>query len=125
MIPGGHLEGQESLVECCKREMREETGTVINPHTQYLTLEEYYHEWYFKSHYFICDYIGECEQSLTEAEKKRGLEARWIDFDEAMQIFGDFEKYKEIDEVQYGAYYRDWLALKEIQNNKNQGVYYE
>lgn len=112
MIPGGGIEPGESLEECCKRELGEECGVRVNPHTHLVTLEEYYHEWYFKSHYFICGYLGECESALTENEIKRGLTPCWIDFDKALEIFGSFEKYKDIDEVQYGTYYREYLTLQ-------------
>ena len=114
LIPGGGIEGSESLVECCARELAEETGITVNPHTHYLTLEEYYHEYYFISHYFLCDLVGECEITLTENEKKEGLEARWVDFDEAIKIFSTYECYKEIDEMRYGAYFREFTALKEL-----------
>ena len=115
LIPGGGLELNESLEECCKRELQEETGIIVDPHTHFLTLEEYYHEFYFKSHYFLCGYIGECEKALTENEKANGLEPKWVDFDTALQIFGDYEKYKEINEIRYGAYYREYTALLEVE----------
>ena len=116
LIPGGHIEVGESLAKCCERELGEETGVIAKAHTHYLTLEEYYHEWYFKSHYFLCDYIGDCKSSLTENEKLSGLEPRWIDFDEALRIFGSYEDYKGKNEVKYGTYYREYLALCEIGN---------
>lgn len=118
LIPGGHLEAGEILAECCERELVEETGVIARAHTHYLTLEEYYHEWYFKSHYFLCDYIGDCEPSLTQNEKLSGLEPRWIDFDEALKIFGSYENYKNKNKVKYGTYYREYLALCEIKNIK-------
>lgn len=113
LIPGGGIEAEETLVECCKRELAEETGAVVDPHTHYLTLEEYYHEYYFKSHYFICRLVGECERRLTDEEKQRGLEPVWLDFEKALEIFSDYEKYKNINEMRYGAYYREMLALNE------------
>ena len=115
LIPGGGIEEGESLVDCCKRELAEETGTLVDPHTHYLTLEEFYHEFYFKSHYFICSFVGECMQALTEEEKKRGLIPVWVDFNEALNIFGSYDSFKETNEMRYGAYYREFLALKEVQ----------
>lgn len=117
LIPGGGIEDSESLAECCARELAEECGIVVDPHTHYLTLEEYYHEYYFKSHYFICDKLGEQERNLTEAEKERGLEPRWVDLDEAICIFSEYESFKGIDEVRFGAYYREWLALMEYKSH--------
>ncbi len=114
LIPGGGLESDESLMDCCRRELAEETGTIVNPHTHYLTLEEYYHEYYFLSHYFLCDLIGECEPNLTDEEKARGLEPRWVDFDEAQKIFGSYEDFRDVNEMRYGAYYRELLALTEV-----------
>ncbi len=114
LIPGGGLELGESLTECCVRELAEEAGAVVDPHTHYLTLEEYYHEYYFKSNYFLCDYIGECQRALTETEKKNGLEPQWVEFDEALRIFGSYENYRDTNEMRYGAYYREYLALCEV-----------
>ena len=113
LIPGGGLEDGETLVECCIRELAEETGMVISPTRHYLTLEEYYHEYYFKSHYFICKAIGECQASLTEAEKQNGLVPIWVDFDKAIETFAAYGKYKDTNEMRYGAYYREYIALLE------------
>lgn len=118
LIPGGGIEAGESLSECCRRELAEETGILVIPHTHYLTLEEYYHEYYFKSHYFICDTFGECELRLTENEIKTGLEPRWVGLDEALNIFGTYESYKDTNEMRYGAYYREYIALSEYEKEK-------
>lgn len=115
LIPGGGLEAGEALVECCERELAEETGILVDPHTHYLTLEEYYHEYYFKSHYFLCEFVGECKQRLTENEIKTGLEPVWVDFDEAVRIFSTYKSYKDTNEMRYGAYYREWIALTEYE----------
>ena len=91
---------------------------MVDPHTHYLTLEEYYHEYYFKSHYFVCELIGKCDQSLTENELKSGLEPRWVNLTEAIEMFSTFEQYKGTDEVLYGAYYREYIALTEYMGGK-------
>ena len=118
LIPGGGREGDESLEDCCKRELAEEAGIIVHPHTHYLTLEEYYHEFYFKSHYFLCDHLGECERRLTESEKLRGLEPVWIELDEAMRIFGSYKEYETTNEMRYGAYFREYTALCELIKTK-------
>lgn len=116
LIPGGGLEEGESIKECCERELREEAGIRVNAHTHFLTLEEYYHEFYFKSHYFLCEYVSDCERALTEAEKRRGLEPRWVDFEDALSIFAGFKDFEGKNEVRFGAYFREYTALSEIRN---------
>ena len=123
LIPGGGIEADEDLAHCCARELAEETGAVVNPHTHYLTLEEYYHEYYFKSHYFVCALNGKCDQSLTENELKSGLEPRWVDLTEAIEMFSTFEQYKGTDEVLYGVYYREYIALTEYMGGKKNESY--
>ena len=113
-LPGGGVEEGETLAECCVRELREETGCVVAPHIHYLTLEEFYHEYYFKSHYFVCGHIGVCEKALTKREIENELEARWIDLNEAINIFGKYNNYKEQNKLKYGAYYREYVALCEF-----------
>ena len=49
-IPGGGLESNESLSQCCIRELAEETGCVVEVDEQYLTIKEHYDEWLWVSH---------------------------------------------------------------------------
>ena len=113
-IPGGGLEENESPEECCKRELAEETGYVVMPLSQYLTIHEYYEEWFFVSHYFICETIGETVRQLTEREAEAGLEPRWVLLEEAIEIFGRHQEYAETDEMKRGAYLREYEALLEL-----------
>lgn len=110
-IPGGGLEDGESIQECCMRELAEETGCVVNVKESFLTINEYYEEWYFVSHYFICDSVGETERMLTEREIKVGLEPRWISLNEAINIFSKHQDYADEDEMKRGAYLREYKAL--------------
>ena len=116
LIPGGGLEEGESLVNCCIRELAEECGAVVEPQDHYLLLEEFYNENYFKSHYFVCELVGECQNHLTDEEMARGLVPVWLDFDQALKIFSDYQKYENTDKMRYGAYYREMLALLEYMN---------
>ena len=70
--PGGGLEKNETLPECCARELAEETGCVVKAGEQFLTIHEYYLEWHFVSHYFLCEYVGETQRSRTEQEVEVG-----------------------------------------------------
>lgn len=110
-IPGGGIESNESLEECCVRELAEETGYIVKPNKQYLTINEYYEEWLFVSHYYICDYIDETERKLTKREVEVGLEPRWISLKEAIDIFSKHQEYADENEMKRGAYLREYNAL--------------
>ncbi|MDD6467882.1 MAG: NUDIX domain-containing protein [Erysipelotrichaceae bacterium] len=110
-IPGGGLEGKESFEECCIRELAEETGYIIKTKKEFLTINEYYEEWLYISHYFICDCIGETQRNLTERELEAGLEPRWIPIKEAIDIFSKHQDYASENEMKRGAYFREYQAL--------------
>ncbi len=110
-IPGGGLENNESIQECCVRELAEETGCVVKANKQYLTIKEHYDEWLFVSHYYICDYVGETERTLTEREIEVGLEPRWISLNEAIDLFSKYQDYADESLMKKGAYFREYKAL--------------
>ena len=110
-IPGGGVEKNESLSECCVRELAEETGVVVIPKEHLLTINEYYEEWLFISHYFTCDYVGQTDRKLTERELAEGLEPRWIPIEEAIDIFSKHQDYAADNEMKRGAYLREYKAL--------------
>ena len=110
-IPGGGLEANESIKECCVRELAEETGCVVDIKEEYLTINEYYDEWLFVSHYFICEYIGNTERTLTNREIEVGLEPRWIDLKKAVDIFSKYQNYANESKMKLGAYRREYNAL--------------
>ena len=110
-IPGGGVEAGESLTECCVREVAEETGNLVRAGLQYLTINEYYEEWLFVSHYFVCERVGKTVQNLTEREAEAGLEPRWIPLQDAVDIFSKHQDYAAEDEMKRGAYLREYSAL--------------
>lgn len=117
-VPGGGMEGGESPEECCIRELAEETGFAVKPLRRYLTIHEYYEEWLFISHYFICEVTGETGRALTEREAQMGLEPRWLPWEEALEIFSKHESYAVSDEMKRGAYLREYTALQCLENKK-------
>lgn len=115
-VPGGGVEDGESLEDCCIRELAEETGYTVEAKRRYLTINEYYEEWHFVSHYYICDCVGETARKLTEREAQAGLEPRWIPLQEAMDIFSRHQDYAAEDEMKRGAYLREYEALMRLKN---------
>ena len=113
-IPGGGLECDETFKACCIRELIEETGYIVKPLKHYLTINEYYEEWFFTSHYFICEIIGEAKRNLTEREILAGLEPRWIGLEEAIEIFSKHQDYADTNEMKRGAYLREYKALSSL-----------
>ena len=109
-ISGGGLEAPESTEQCCIRELAEETGCIVNPLFQYLTINEYYEDWLYISHYFICEITGKTRRLLTQREAEAGLEPRWIPLEDALAIFSKHQEYAD-NEMKRGAYLREYNAL--------------
>ena len=112
LLPGGGLEENETPEECCVREVEEETGYIVSPVHEFLIIYEYYEEYRYISHYFVCKIIGLGMINLTEAEKERGLEPQWIPFNEAIDLFSHHQDYAKISEEKRGSYLREYTALK-------------
>ena len=115
MIPGGGVEEGESYGECCEREMLEETGMKVRATEEFLEIEELFEDWRHINHYFVCeleDVTGTVH--LTEAEAEVGLTQEWIPLDEAVRIFGEYEKFHADNIPDFGLYRREYHALKEF-----------
>ena len=113
LVPGGGMENDETPEECCVREVEEETGCLVQPQERLLTLYEYYEEYRYISHYFICTVTGQGKMNLTDAEKKRGLEPQWIPLRDAIDLFSHHQDYADVSEEQRGSYLREYTALRE------------
>ena len=113
LVPGGGEEEGETPEECCVREVEEETGLIVKPLQQFLTMYEYYEEYRYISHYFICEVTGQGRMRLTDAEIRRGVEPQWIPLQEAVDIFSRHESYADVSEEKRGAYLREYTALQE------------
>ena len=111
MLPGGGLEKGETLPECCTREILEETGYLVEPMEEFLILNEYYEEYRYISHFFICKLIGKEEQKLTAAERMRGLVPRWVDVQAFVDIVAKHQEYAAANEEKRGAYLREYTAI--------------
>ena len=116
LIPGGGMEAGETPEECVIREVEEETGVIVRPTAQFLTLHEYYEEYRYTSHYFVCEVSGEGEMHLTDNEKQRGLVPEWIPIKDALTLFSKHESYAAVSEEKRGSYQREYMALLEYMN---------
>ena len=113
LVPGGGEEKGETPEECCVREVEEETGLIVKPLQQFLTMYEYYEEYRYISNYFICEVTGKGHMRLTDAEIRRGVEPQWIPLQEAVDIFSRHQSYADVSEEKRGAYLREYTALQE------------
>ena len=114
MIPGGGLEAGEDEGTCCVRELAEETGRIVLPSACALEIDEYYEDCKYVSRYFFGAVVGRCQIKLTEAERRMGLEPRWLPAQEALRIFSRHADYEDTDEERRGIYQREYTALSEL-----------
>lgn len=116
MIPGGGVESNEHPLECCIREVAEETGLIIEPEKCFLIMNEYYEDWKFVSYYFECVVTGLTERKPTERELRVGALPEWISLNDAIDIFSHHQDYAESNEERRGIYLREYTAIKEFMN---------
>jgi 8-oxo-dGTP diphosphatase len=83
-LPGGHLEPGESFETCCKREVLEETGLIINNISPVVfTNDVFHHE---GLHYITLFFKGEYKSGeATVAEPRQCEEWRWVSPDQVPQ----------------------------------------
>lgn len=112
LLPGGGLENGETLAECCAREIEEETGYVVEVLKEFLVMNEYYEEYKYVSHFFVCKVIGKGEQRLTESEIRRGLIPQWVDIQFFVDIVSRHQDYAPTNEEKRGAYLREYTAIR-------------
>ncbi|MGM9658560.1 MAG: NUDIX domain-containing protein [Eubacteriales bacterium] len=111
LLPGGGLEPDETLPECCTREILEETGYITESIKEFLIINEYYEEYRYISHYFVCRVSGIGVRKLTESERKRGLVPEWIDIRSFADIVSKHREYAAVNEEKRGAYLREYTAI--------------
>ena len=85
------MEDNETPEDCVVREVEEETGLIVRTTEQFLTLHEYYEEYRYTSHYYVCEVAGEGQMHLTDAEKSRGLVPEWLPLQDAVDLFSKHE----------------------------------
>jgi 8-oxo-dGTP diphosphatase len=79
-LPGGHLEPGESFETCCKREVMEETGLIINNISPVVFTNDVFHDEGF--HYITLFFKGEYEAGeAVVAEPRHCEEWLWVSLD--------------------------------------------
>ena len=87
-FPGGGLEEGESLEDCVKREVLEETGILCEPTKETIRVKEYFTDSVWTNIYFLCDYIKQQEEpNLTEEEIGLELTTKWVTRDWLLDNF--------------------------------------
>ena len=94
----------------------EETGYLVEPIEEFLVMNEYYEEYRYVSHFFICKVVGNGEQKLTALEKMRGLIPKWVDVQTFVNIVSRHQEYAATNEEKRGAYLREYTAITEYLN---------
>jgi A/G-specific adenine glycosylase len=79
-FPGGKKEGHESLVDCCKREVEEETGLRVEVGERIAIVKHTYTHFKITLHAFLCAYRS------GEAHPKSSQEIRWVKIHELEQF---------------------------------------
>ena len=86
-LPGGGLEENETVCACVVREVKEETGVIVeNPVEMVRVIEHFEHE-SFVSIYFSCEFVEETGiVEFTELEKAVNLQTKWLYLDDLLDI---------------------------------------
>jgi len=106
-IPGGKLEAGESLVEACRREVKEETGLDTEVKNIVAVIERRVEGF----HYVIIDYLallvdGENTQPIPQSDVS---EAKWVSL-EHLNDYALVERLAEIILRTYKVYIGDYIA---------------
>ncbi len=79
-FPGGKQERHESLADCCKREVEEETGLQVEVGERIAVVKHTYTHFKITLHAFLCRYLS------GDASPKSSQEIRWVKLNELEQF---------------------------------------
>jgi 8-oxo-dGTP diphosphatase len=90
MFPGGGIEKDETPQECCKREVLEETGVIVEVLEETVSITEVFEDSIWTNIYFLCTCVKETNSvQFTEEEIDLELEYMWMDEEKVMDIFAN------------------------------------
>ena len=113
LLPGGgHMKG-ETLPECVIREVREESGYIVEPTEEFLILNEYYDRSVFETHYFICRITGQAVQDLTASESENNLTPQWKEIKALKAFYKQYSKDQALPSWKRHVYQREYTAVSE------------
>jgi 8-oxo-dGTP pyrophosphatase MutT (NUDIX family) len=88
MFPGGRLEENETLEECCVREVLEETGIICKVISKKISINEYFIDSSWTNIYFHCEYVKDTKTTnFTEEEISIGLTIQWKTLEELLDTY--------------------------------------
>jgi len=92
----GHIEPNESLIDCAKRELHEETGIsdikVVNGFFEQIS---YHYSENNKSHYKKVDFFLAESHTIDVTVSHEHLDYMWVDFDNALSLL-TFDNAKQL-----------------------------
>ncbi|HOW37643.1 MAG TPA: NUDIX domain-containing protein [Bacillota bacterium] len=109
-LPGGGWEAGETGEECCRREVREETGYEVISLFPTVTVWEYLPEATFESHFFRCE-VAPTEPKTTlptDQEIIDGLQSGWYDLFDFLERL---ESYESRDPFGSNVHQRELIGL--------------
>lgn len=127
-FPGGGVNKGENIEEALKREVREETGYIINNVKEKIgtiisrNIDEYEENAVFEmvSNYYLCEVVRvQTHQQLDDYEAKLEFCPKWMDLDEAIHINEELLKQDNIDKNPW--LHREIMALKALKRAKEFG----
>ena len=113
LLPGGGRTKGETFAQCVIREVREESGFIVDIIEEFFIISEYYDRSMFETHYFLCRIVDCAEQSLTSSEAGNNLKPEWRDADELKSYYKQYSKDPTLPIWKQRVYLREYSAISE------------